>query len=167
MTTETAYANGVLTVHSAPVVLATQIDWLLSRAIGTRVTLDWIDQPVAPGTLRADARWHAPIGTGARITSQLLGWRGVRFEMTEFATATSDGSRWLYTPNLGILHQNVDSAGNTLLNETLVRDVLERSSSIADCEALFGRALGQAWDAELDIFRAGAYGEQNTLSHFA
>lgn len=160
MSSEKEYASGVLIIHSSPGVLASHIEWLLASTIGHPVSLDWHDQPVLANTVRTRADWRAKVGTGAKVASGLLGWRGVRFEITEFATSDSDGGRWMHTPALGILHQGIDRAGNTVLNETQIRDCVERAKGDAsEIARLVERALGTPWDAELDIFRASEYSE--------
>ncbi|MGO1434323.1 MAG: DUF3145 family protein [Canibacter sp.] len=160
MSSAKEYASGLLIVHSAPNVLAAHIEWMLASSIGHPVSLNWQDQPVLADTVRTTAQWRAPAGTGAQVASGLLGWRGVRFEITEFGTSESDGGRWMHTPALGIIHQSIDRAGNTLMNETQVRDCFERAQGDAsEIARLVERALGTPWDAELDIFRAAEHHE--------
>ncbi len=160
MTRKNEYAHGVLIVHSTPSVLAPHIEWQLASEIGKPVSLQWLDQPCLPDTVRTEAQWRAPVGTAARVASQLLGWRGARFEITEFATAESEGGRWIHTPSLGVLHQRIDRAGNTVVTETQLRDCMTRAKgNFETLQRLVGRTLGEPWDRELDAFRAAAYGE--------
>ena len=168
MPSQKEYANGVLIVHSSPQVLAAHIEWMLASVIGHPVSLDWADQPAQAETVRTVANWRAAVGTGAKVASALLGWRGVRFEITEFGGATADGSRWIHTPSLGILHQTIDRAGNTLLNETQVRDCVARADGDAsEITRLLERSLGAPWDAELDMFRAAEPQEGVGIFRFA
>lgn len=165
MSEVTEYTRGVFIVHSAPGVLAPHIEWAIGALIGAPVSLLWSAQPAQHGTVRAEADWRAPIGTGSQLASALLGWRGVRFEITEYGTARTDGSRWMHTPTLGILHQHIDAAGNTVLNEVQIRDTVVRAAGdMAVLERLMERALGTRWDAELDVFRAAAYAETEDLT---
>jgi hypothetical protein len=164
MPSPTKYARGVLLIHSAPSVLAAHIEWMLASHVGNPVSLHWEDQPALAGSVRTEANWRAPIGMGAKVASGLLGWRGVRFEITEFGTAESDGSRWLHTPSLGLTHHAIDRAGNTMLNEMQVRDSIEMADgNTADLTRILGRALGEPWDAELDVFRAAAHNETGEI----
>ncbi|HEU4755660.1 MAG TPA: DUF3145 family protein, partial [Agromyces sp.] len=76
-------ARGMLFVHSSQRALCPHVEWAAGRAIGTAVNFDWIEQPVLPGTLRAEFSWTGDPGTGARIASALRGWEQLRFEVSE------------------------------------------------------------------------------------
>jgi len=104
--------SGVLFVHSAPRALAPHIEWALGAALGVPITLDWSEQPVLPGALRAEYTWHGEIGTGAKLTSALRGWEHLRFEATEAPAPGVDGMRFMHTPDLGVFSAATDAAGN-------------------------------------------------------
>ena len=62
-----AYTRGVLFVHSAPRALCPHIEWAGAEVLGSRIHLDWTEQPAAPGMMRAETsgndggRWsHTP-----------------------------------------------------------------------------------------------------------
>lgn len=153
-----AMTRGVLFVHSAPRALCPHVEWAVSGVTGVRTSLDWIDQPAAPGMLRSELSWQAPQGTGARLTSALRGWNHLRYEVTEEPSAGVDGGRWSHTPELGIFHAVTDVHGNILVPEDRVRAVVEQATGNADkLREDLDLALGQAWDDELEPFRyAGA-----------
>lgn len=149
--------RGVLFVHSAPRALCPHVEWAATSVLGGRPVVDWTPQPAAPGTMRAELSWTGPVGTGARLTSALRGWDHLRYEVTEEATATTDGSRWSHTPGLGIFHAQTDRVGNVVVPEDRIRAALVYAGDPARLAEALDLALGQAWDDELEPFRyAGA-----------
>ena len=151
------YTRGVLFVHSTPPALCPHIEWAVGTALGQEVHLQWTDQPAAPGMVRAEFSWVGEAGSGARLASALRGWEHLRYEVTEEATTHTDGGRWSHTPELGIYHAQMDTAGNTVVPEDRVRAALETARDEASLRDLLDVALGQAWDDDLEPFRyAGA-----------
>lgn len=151
------YTRGVLFVHSTPPALCPHIEWAVGTALGQEVHLQWTDQPAAPGMVRSEFSWVGTAGSGARLASALRGWEHLRYEVTEEATAQSDGGRWSHTPALGIFHSQMDTAGNTVVPEDRVRAALENAGDEASLREMLDLALGQAWDEELEPLRyAGA-----------
>lgn len=108
--------------------------------------------------VRCEFSWVGPIGSGARLASALRGWEHLRYEVTEEATASSDGGRWCHTPSLGIFHSQMDTAGNVVVPEDRVRAALEAASSYEELREGLNLALGQAWDDELESFRYAGVG---------
>lgn len=152
-----AITRGVLFVHSAPRALCPHIEWAAGGVLGARASLDWTEQPAAPGMFRAELSWQGAQGTGARLTSALRGWAHLRYEVTEEPSHGSDGGRWSHTPDLGIFHAVTDVHGNILVPEDRVRASLEHADDPARMRRELDLALGQAWDDELEPFRyAGA-----------
>ena len=152
-----AITRGVLFVHSAPRALCPHIEWAAGGVLNLRVSMDWTDQPAAPGMFRAEVSWQGQAGTGPRLTSALRGWTHLRYEVTEEASHGTDGGRWSHTPELGIFHATTDVHGNMLVPEDRVRAALEHASDPALMRRELDLALGQAWDDELEPFRyAGA-----------
>ena len=149
--------RGVLFVHSAPRALVPHMEWAASNVLGTRVSMDWTEQPAAPGMLRAEHSWQAPSGTGAKLASALRGWTHLRYEVTEEASRGVDGSRWSHTPELGIVHAATDVHGNIVVPEDRVRAALAHAGDAERMKQELDLALGQSWDDELEPFRfAGA-----------
>ena len=58
--------RGVVYVHSTPKALCPHVLWAIEGVLGTRVTVDWTDQPAAPGLVRAELSWSGGPGTGAK-----------------------------------------------------------------------------------------------------
>lgn len=148
-------ARGVLIVHSAPLVLRPHIEWAMSHVLGVAYRLTWQDQPAAPGTCRAECAWDGPAGSAARLASALRGWSDLRFEVTEEVAHGRDGARYMQTPSLGIFYSMIDSAGNALVTEDRIRYALDVAGTDSDAiHREIARALGQAWDDELEPFRS-------------
>ncbi|MCL1898284.1 MAG: DUF3145 domain-containing protein [Micrococcales bacterium] len=151
------FTRGVLFVHSSPRAVCLHVESVANIMLGHEVSMDWIEQPAAPGMLRAEYSWVGLQGTGARLASALRGWEHLRYEVTEEASRGSDGGRWLHTPTLGIFHSAMDVHGNTVVPENRIRDALDCGGDLAALRRGLDLALGQAWDDELEPFRyAGA-----------
>ena len=86
-----SYTRGVLFVHSPPPALCPHIEWAVGTALGQEVHLQWTDQDAAPGMVRSEFSWVGQTGSGARLASALRGWEHLRYEVTEEATAITDG----------------------------------------------------------------------------
>ncbi|PFG32836.1 DUF3145 domain-containing protein [Sanguibacter antarcticus] len=152
-----AITRGVLFVHSSPRALCPHMEWAAGNVLGEPVSLQWTEQPAAPGLFRAEYSWSGPAGTGSRLASSLRGWTHLRYEVTEEASTGTDGSRWSHTPELGIFHAATDVHGNVVIPEDRVRAALEFAADPRRMRDELHLALGQAWDDELEPFRyAGA-----------
>ena len=130
------------------------------------VNFSWLDQPALDGSRRTEFTWSGPIGSGAAIASALRGWEHLRFEVTEDASARSDGGRWMHTPDLGIFFAQTDSVGNMVIPEDRVRSAMEVAGSNAlELHRELRLALGQAWDDELEAFRHASSDSQVVWLH--
>ena len=99
---DVAGTRGILYVHSAPSALCPHIEWAVGGVLGVAVSLDWIPQPAQPGTYRAELSWAGSVGSAAAVASALRGWDHLRFEITEEPTTASEGTRFSFTPELGV-----------------------------------------------------------------
>src|SRR3954454_22564081 len=79
----TVSARGVLYVHSCPPAVRPHVEWAIAGVLGVPVRLDWLEQPLVSGCLRAQSGWRGPAGTAGRIAAALRGWPLVRAEVTE------------------------------------------------------------------------------------
>jgi hypothetical protein len=150
----TPMTSGVIFVHSSPKALAPHVEWALGTALGSPVTLEWTEQPVLKGTLRAEYTWHGPIGTGAKVTSALRGWEHLRFEATEDPAPGVDGMRFMHTPDLGVFSAATDAVGNLVVSEERLHYALEiAEGDFEEVQRELRLALGSAWDEELEPFR--------------
>ena len=151
--------RGVVFVHATPAALCPHIRWTLENALGGRVTLDWIDQPAARGTMRTELSWRGEQGTGARLASALRTFGDIRFEVTEEPSPGADGSRWSHTPNLGIHHAWTSASGDAVVNEDRLREVVTLAQGSPEAMAeMIEELLGADWDAELEPFRYAGEG---------
>ena len=151
--------RGIVQIHSAPAALRPHIEWALGRVLGRPIELAWTDQPAESRTLRAEYSWHSAVGTGAELASALRCCERARFEVTEDAVPGGEGSRWAYTPRLGVWTATIGPHGDTMVHEDRLRqailaDALGRRPLVETVAEL----LGAAWDEELEIFRHAAEG---------
>ena len=150
---------GVLQVHTAPPALCPHIEWAVAGTVGTTVSMPWVSQPAAPGSLRAELTWHGQPGTAGAITSALAGWNRLRFEVTEEASPGCDAVRYSYTPGLGIFSAVTSANGDILVPEGRLRAAVALGAtgdSVLETE--LDRLLGTAWDNELEPFRRAGDG---------
>ena len=146
--------SGVLFIHSAPTALIPHIEWAVGKALAGTVLLKWEDQIISPGTKRTEFAWRGPVGSASELASALRGWHYIRFEITESATAKSDGARFMGTPSLGIHHSIIGVCGDTLINEDRIRTAIRKSAKQGtELEEELDQLLGRAWDLELEPFR--------------
>lgn len=150
---------GVLQVHSAPPALCPHIEWAVAGVVGTAVSMPWVGQPAAPGSVRAELTWHGKPGTAGAITSALAGWNRLRFEVTEESSPGCDAVRYSYTPDLGIFSAVTSASGDILVPENRLRAALTMASAGSPgLEGQLERLLGTAWDNELEPFRRASDG---------
>ena len=157
MTTRTAtraQTRGVLYVHSAPSALCPHIEWAVGGVLGNAVNLEWTPQSAQAGTYRSEFSWSGENGTAAAITSALRGWNHLRFEVTEEPTTSTEGSRFSYTPALGVFHAVTGLHGDIMIPEdrlkaAVVKATLGDTTLVAEIDKL----LGKPWDDELETFR--------------
>lgn len=151
--------RGVLYVHAAPRALCPHVEWAVAGVLGVRVSLDWIRQPAAPGTWRAEFSWQGEPGTASKLASALRGWQMLRFEVTAEPCAGAEGERYSATPDLGIFHAVIGMHGDILIPEDRLRAAMQRArKGEADLEAELARLLGKPWDDELEPFRYAGHG---------
>ncbi|GFH65974.1 hypothetical protein Sgou_04800 [Streptomyces gougerotii] len=146
-------------MHSAPRALCPHVEWAVAGVLGVRVSLDWIRQPAAPGTWRAEFSWQGQVGIASRLASALRGWQQLRFEATAEPSPGAEGERYSSTPGLGIFHAVTGIHGDILIPEDRLRAALVRSQAgETDLEAEIARLLGKPWDDELEPFRHAGEG---------
>ena len=162
MTARTATRSatrGVFYVHSAPSALCPHVEWAVAGVLGTAVNLDWTPQPAQSGTYRAELSWSGEAGSAAAIVSALRGWKHLRFEVTEEPTAGTEGSRYSYTPDLGVFHAVTGIHGDIMIPEdrlkaAVVKAALGETTLVLEVDKL----LGKPWDDELETFRHAGEG---------
>lgn len=146
--------RGVLYVHSAQSALCPHVEWAVGGVLGVPVSLDWIPQPAQAGTYRAELSWTGLMGSAAAVASALKGWNHLRFEITEEPTSASEGSRFSYTPELGVFHAVTGIHGDIMIPEDRLKAaVVKASLGEAALAVEIDRLLGKPWDDELETFR--------------
>lgn len=147
-------ARGVVFVHSCPRAVSPHVEWALARVFESEVAIDWADQPIEPGSVRAEIIWNGPVGTGAKIASALHAFRQLRHEVTEDPTSGREGERFSATPALGLFRATIGIYGDVMVAEERLRTALNQTlvtgDSLADEVA---RLIGEPWDEELEPFR--------------
>ena len=145
---------GVLQVHSAPPALCPHIEWAVAGAVGETVSMPWVSQPAAPGSVRAELTWQGRPGTAGAIASALAGWNRLRFEVTEESSPGCDAVRYSCTPELGTFSAVTSANGDIFVPENRLRAALTMGATGASVlDAELERLLGTAWDNELEPFR--------------
>jgi Protein of unknown function (DUF3145) len=143
--------RGVLQVHSAPAALSPHIEWAVAGVLGVPVQLPWVDQPAAPGALRAELDWQGRAGSSAAITSALAAWNRLRFEVSEEASPGCDAVRYSHTPSLGTFSAVTSANGDILVPEGRIRAALTLAAASAPTAGRL-RGVGPE-DAGVDTLR--------------
>ena len=153
MTTRHA-TRGVLYVHSAPSALCPHIEWAVGGVLAVAVNFEWTPQPAHAGSYRAEFSWGGDAGTAAAIASALRGWNHLRFEVTEDPTASTEGSRFAYTPDLGVFHAVTGIHGDIMIPEDRLKAAVVKAA-LGDTTLVneIDKLLGKPWDDELETFR--------------
>lgn len=153
--------HGVLQIHSAPPAMCPHVEWAAAGVLGVAVSLSWVNQPAAPGSMRAELSWQGRAGTAAGIVSALSGWNRLRFEVTEEASPGCDAVRYSYTPELGTFSAVTGANGDIMIPESRLRAAMTVAAAAASRGSLedeLARLLGEPWDDELEPFRCAAEG---------
>ena len=178
--------RGVLHVHCAPPALCPHIEWAVAGVLGVPVSMPWVDQPAAPGSVRAELLWQGKAGAGGAITSALASWNLIRFEATEDASPGCDAVRYSHTPSLGTFSGVVAANGDVMIPENRLRAAMALAASAKTADSALGSLgelyglrelhaprhpalggsledelallLGEPWDAELEPFRRAGDG---------
>jgi hypothetical protein len=146
--------RGVIYVHSAPSALCPHIEWALGGVLGNAVNLEWTPQPAQAGSYRSEYSWLGDAGTAAAIASALRGWNHLRFEITEEPTTSTEGSRYSYTPELGVFHAVTGVHGDIMIPEDRLKAAVVKSAlGETTLEIEIDKLLGKPWDDELETFR--------------
>ena len=93
-------------------------------------------------------------GSAAAVASALRGWNHLRFEITEEPTASSEGARYSYTPELGVFHAVTGLHGDIMIPEDRLKAAVVKAA-LGDTTLLveIDKLLGKPWDDELETFR--------------
>ena len=144
--------HGSLVIHSAPSALRTHIDWAIKDILGTSVQMQWRPQPNYVGTYRSEITWRDLKGNGAKLSSALASWHFLRFEI--FEGSAEAGELFRFTPELGIMRNQTDGAGNILLTDLQISGALGNSFEEDELREAINRILGKPWEDVLEPLRA-------------
>ncbi len=159
-------ARGVIFIHSCPRAVSPHVEWALSSVFGTQVSIDWAEQPVAPGSVRAELIWGGPQGTGARIASALHPFRQLRHEVTEDPSPGREGERFSSTPALGLFRATIGMHGDVMVAEDRLRTAVSQAVTTGESLAEeIARLIGTPWDEELEPFRCAHEGSTVRVLH--
>ena len=154
-----ARVSGWVEIFSAPNSLHSHIQWSISQALDSEISLPWSTQPLAPGSGQCRLRFTGEPGIAGTLARALAGWHYLRFDISEEPSRGCDGSRYLATPSLGLFHGYVGGSGDIYLSEHRVRAVLDSALRQGrDVESALEDALGTPWEEELQRFRIGQEG---------
>lgn len=147
-----AMSYGMLIIHSAPSALRTHIDWAIKDALGISAQIQWRSQPNFAGTYRTEISWRDLTGSAAKLCSSLASWHYLRFEI--FEASGEAGELFRFTPELGILRNQTDGAGNILVTEHQLANALSNSFEEDELRDAVNRILGKPWEEVLEPLRA-------------
>ena len=155
--------RGVVYVHSTPLAVCPHVEWAISRVLGSPVTLDWVVQPVEQASRRTESTWHGRPGTGADLAAALRAWPMIRFEVTEEPSSGVDGERFMHVPGRGLFRGTMGASGDIQIGEDRLRALMESARAPEALSHALDKALGTAWDAELEPYRYAGDGAPLTL----
>jgi hypothetical protein len=139
------------------------VEWAVARVLNEPVRLDWTAQPVESGARRAEFTWTSRPGTGAELAAALRQWPMIRFEVTEEPSPGVDGERFMHVPGRGLFHATASANGDILISEDRLRAIAAGARGYEALAHGLERALGTAWDAELEPYRRAGDGVGATL----
>ena len=154
-------AHGYLYVHVAPRPVLKSIEWGLAEVLQMPISLNWKSQPISSGGYRSELAWNGVQGTASRLVSSLKGWHYLTFELFESPIHGSDGSLYMYTPDLGLYRGTVNPHGDLMINENQISRILQDNPKAFLAIEALESLLGKKWDEALDPFRHLSIGGEN------
>ena len=149
---------GVLSILCCPPALCPHVEFAAAGVLGVPAPLEWSAQPARPGMAYAALEWRASAGTAGRLASRIRGIGTLSFEVVEGPAPDCESSRYSYTPELGLFHGAIGSAGDLVVGEEAIRDLLERTCGRIQLAGGLRELLGEEWDAALEPLRQGGDG---------
>ncbi len=156
-------SRGVVYVHSTPLAVCPHVEWAIARVLAAPVNLQWSVQPADTASRRAECTWSARPGTGGELAAALRQWPMIRFEVTEEPSAGVDGQRFMHVPGRGLFAAAMSANGDVLLSEHRLRAVMSGARGPEALAHELEKALGTAWDDELEPYRYAGEGAPVTL----
>jgi len=156
------HTRGVVYVHSTPLAVSAHVEWAIARVLAAPVNLHWMAQPVDPAARRAECTWSGRPGTGAELAAALRQWPMIRFEVTEEPSPGVDGERFMHVPGRGLFGAAMSANGDIMLGEDRLRTIMAKARTPDALQHELDKALGTAWDAELEPYRYAGDGAPMT-----
>jgi hypothetical protein len=150
-------------VHSTPLAVCAHVEWAIAGVLAAPVNLHWMAQPADPAARRAECTWAGRPGTGAELAAALRQWSMIRFEVTEEPSLGVDGTRFMHVPGRGLFAATMSANGDVVLGEDRIRSIMGRVRSAEALALELDKALGTAWDDELEPYRYAGDGAPMTL----
>lgn len=145
--------HGYLYIHAAPRAVLKNLEWGIAEVLQMPISLNWEPQPLRSGSQRCQVSWSGIQGSGSRLVSSLKGWHYITFELFESTSQGSDGSLYMYTPELGLFRGTINPHGDLVINENQIQRVLSENQSASISLEEIENLLGRKWDEALDPFR--------------
>ena len=147
-------SSGLVLIHKAPGSLLRHIEWTISGVTQEPVSLGWIANSDNPTTFRSGCNFQGQLDSGATLASAFMNLKQITFEIIQESEEGILGSRWSFTPNLGMFRGSIDEAGNLMVSENQLRYAMELAGSNAlKLQAELRKLLGQVFDDELEGYR--------------
>ncbi len=148
---EIGYCHGRLNIYSCPKALIKHLEAGLERELNERVNINWQSQVLKPGSYRGQMSYSSAIGSGAKIVNALKSWSYLIFELSEFNS--SEGSIYFYTKELGLYRGSINSQGQIVVSEDMLKSAITQNLSQSDLTIALEKLMGRPWDDFLEPFR--------------
>ena len=144
---------GDLRIYSVPSALVAHVEWALNQHLGGAQVFNWIPQPLSPGAFALEFEWKNNKAIAAKIAISLKGWHFIRFELREINIATTEGTLFRCTPDLGVHQATTGSTGDVMIPENQISNLIYKTMSVEKLKSGLENAIGAEWDRELEPFR--------------
>jgi len=148
---EIGYCHGRLNIYSCPKTLIKHLEAGLERELNERLNINWHSQVLKPGSYRGQMSYSSAIGSGAKIVNVLKSWSYLIFELSEFNS--SEGSIYFYTKELGLYRGSINSQGQIVVSEDMLKSAITQNLSQSDLTIELEKLMGRPWDNFLEPFR--------------
>lgn len=148
---EIGYCHGRVSIYSCPKALVKHLEAGLERELNERVNINWQSQVLKPGSYRGQMSYSSAFGSGAKIVNALKSWSYLIFELSEFNS--SEGSIYFYTKELGLYRGSINSQGQIVVSEDMLKSAITQNLSQSDLTIALEKLMGRPWDDFLEPFR--------------
>jgi len=153
--------HGYLYLHAAPRAVLKNLEWGMAEVLQMPISLKWEPQPLLSGSYRSEVSWNGLQGTGSKLVSTLKGWHYLTFELFESSSQGSDGSLYMFAPELGLFRGTVSPTGDLVINENQIQKILNENLNPTLALEEIENLLGKKWDEVLDPYRHLAMGGED------